>query len=804
MKVASIFLHRLVIILALIMALGLTLSPALAQTTENASISSGGNWTTTSPTPTWTCTPALSPCVPNNSSSDTFNVTIDGPSDTIAGSFVTLDNTSSPSSITVNSLSVAGPPNTVGVTLNNITVTLDVTGGASLTVGGTFTDGGRETRIGAGSKITANGFGNLSSSTLSSGPYYVGGTFQYGGSGANTITAIANGAAVALDGSDGGAAFITPDGTTNALSTLTVNNGLLELANGVSLGIASLSGPSGIVTLNNTAGGSSALSVGGNYDQAGTYLLGSGNTLTVSGTITNDSGQWEVFGGSAITAHGFGNLSGGRLSSGFYYIGGTFQYGGSSSNTITAIAGGTVVQLGGENGGAALMTPDGTTNALSTITTNNGELELMNGASVDATNTLASVTGSTGSLYLLNEAGVPGARGSVLNVAGNYDQQNTVLFGSGNTLTVGGTLTNDGGILEVDAGSTIKANSFSNLSGGTLSGSTGVGSNSQYLIGGTFQYGGSSSNAITTIANGVSVTLDGENGGAALMTPDSATNALSTLTTNNGYLVLEDGASVGATLASLTGSTGSLQLYDSGGPPFVGSTLNVTGNYDQYNTSVTGPGNALTVGGTFTSDGGTVEIETGSMITVTAQYSQSSGTTDVNGTLMSPTVNINGGTLSGTGTVKGAVTIASGATLSPGDPGTFDITGSLDLGGTLNEVIDSSSSFDVTSATGELTLGSSSVLDIILAPGYDPGTGTSFAIMDFGSLTPGSTFGSILNQTFNGGTEQWDVTYNPTDIVLTAGTVSSTTPEPASFVLLGTGLLFLLGYSLRRRACAAR
>ncbi|MGH9450490.1 MAG: PEP-CTERM sorting domain-containing protein, partial [Terriglobia bacterium] len=296
--------------------------------------------------------------------------------------------------------------------------------------------------------------------------------------------------------------------------------------------------------------------------------------------------------------------------------------------------------------------------------------------------------------------------------------------------------------------------------------------------------------------------IPGGKAGEALMTPDGTTNALSTLTTNNGYLALEDGASVGATLASFTGSTGSLTLHvvEPGGS---GSTLNVGGNYDQFNTTLLGTGNALTIGGTFTSDGGTSEVDAGSTITVAGRYSQTSGTTEVNGTLMSPTVNIDGGTLSGTGTVQGAVLIVGGATVSPGDPGTMTINGSLDLGSgsTLTLEISGASDYDSLDIIGNGTFDGNVDLDFL--NGFAP--------------VSGDTFGFITD---TGGTFSW----NPSNIsflgVLMPGTYTinlvggfsltatsnwvpepppAQTPEPASFLLLGTGFLFLLGYSLRRR-----
>lgn len=180
-------------------------------------------------------------------------------------------------------------------------------------------------------------------------------------------------------------------------------------------------------------------------------------------------------------------------------------------------------------------------------------------------------------------------------------------------------------------------------------------------------------------------------------------------------------------------------------------------------------------------------------------YTQSAGQTDVNGTLLSPIVSINGGRLIGTGVIAGGTpvapaltTVTVAGTLSPGDagPGTLTVLGSLDLTGTLDEGI-SFSSFGVTDIVGGLTLGPNSVLDILMPPGFAVPVGTVLDIMNFASLS--GNFGSISGLKFNS-SEFWTVAYDTNDITLTAST-----PKVPSIVLLGTGLLVLL----RRRLLAA-
>lgn len=198
------------------MALRLAIAPAWAQTTVNANwADSEGNWTTAS---NWNCPSSGIHCIPNKAPGKSYDVFIN-----TAGSDVILDNTSSPSSITIDGLSVSGPTSSLGVAgSNSLSVNgnvslsndgslgVDVIGvstGSTLAVGGDLmnssyrdpTDGDYGVEIGLDQQVTVAGtLTSTGSMGLGNAVLEVGGNFQnvgeldlspaaYGGGVADTI-----------------------------------------------------------------------------------------------------------------------------------------------------------------------------------------------------------------------------------------------------------------------------------------------------------------------------------------------------------------------------------------------------------------------------------------------------------------------------------------------------------------------------------------------------------------------------------------------------------------------------------------
>jgi hypothetical protein len=189
-----------------------------------------------------------------------------------------------------------------------------------------------------------------------------------------------------------------------------------------------------------------------------------------------------------------------------------------------------------------------------------------------------------------------------------------------------------------------------------------------------------------------------------------------------------------------------------------------------------------------TTNSGTLNVLSSGSVTAGTSYTQTAGSTLVNGTFTATggaIVDIEGGVLGGTGAINGDVLLKG--ILSPGSngiPGVLTINGNYEQGGTgvFDELISGANSNGVLDVTGILALDPGSLLEITLQGGFDP-LGDSFTILNFGSLLGEFSNAPIF---FADGFE-WTVTYGANDAVLTAIGV----PEPGSMPLFAIGLLAL-------------
>jgi hypothetical protein len=213
----------------------------------------------------------------------------------------------------------------------------------------------------------------------------------------------------------------------------------------------------------------------------------------------------------------------------------------------------------------------------------------------------------------------------------------------------------------------------------------------------------------------------------------------------------------------------------------------------------------MTNGSKVTADGllnsnGSLTLDSSSTLTVKHGFTQSGGTSVIDGSLHlgSPGMDLEGGTLSGTGTIFS--NLKSSGVVSPGDAmGTLSITRNFTqtTSGTLLEQVGwlggtEASSLDV---FGKAGLGGT--LDIMLASGYLPKPGDSFTLLTASSVN--GTFTAYDGLSIGSGLD-WVVFYDPHDVRVVAEAVpgARATPEPGSFLLLLAGLAALALLKLRR------
>jgi hypothetical protein len=332
--------------------------------------------------------------------------------------------------------------------------------------------------------------------------------------------------------------------------------------------------------------------------------------------------------------------------------------------------------------------------------------------------------------------------------------------GSGTTLLIDAPLTNNG-TLQVTAGSTLHVESgFTNFSGSTLTGGT-------YIVAGTAQNVGT-----------LKIDALGGNGG------EIVSNA-SKIVLNGSNAEITDSANKNA-LANFQDNLAAGSFTVEGGQVFATDPA----------------GNAA-----FT-NAGAVDVGTGSSFTTSGNYTQTGGTTQIDGRLSAVTgqIDISGGTLSGLGTAVGNVTIGTDGTLSPGDPGNFNVVGNLTLSGTYDEQIAGpvSPQFDSVTVSGSANL-TGGTLDISLLNGFIPTANQQYIILDATGGLGGTEFATLEGLQYNGG--YFTVGYIGGDeVVLDANAnpiTSGATPEPAEFLPVIGIAAALVARKLRNRRRAA-
>ncbi len=539
--------------------------------------------------------------------------------------------------------------------------------------------------------------------------------------------------------------FLDLTGASTITAATMGNNGHVFVGTGASLRLTSQ--PSGITDA----------VAGSRFDLWGTFTAGSSNGFA---NLDSIEGAVNLFGQNFTDTPGSGQLT----------I--------SSTGSLTANAGTSLTIAGNlANNGMVSTDPGGNTITITgTVGNASGAQFILFGP------------GDHSSMASLSNAGIVDVEdGSTLSITGSATNNGSLLanfhnFGGGNTISVGGLLTNNGVFALSGPGDMATISSLTNNAGGFVDAEQGS----------TIQINGSVTNAgqIYTSFNGtggntfnVTGTLNNTNF-FGMESTDTAT--IGGAVTNSGSFQLTGGAS--ATFTSTLMNTGTVDLENA-------SMLRINGTADNFGTLSAGAnggtgGNTIAVSGLLTNEAtGQLSVNGPSDVLTASAGLVNKGTVTVKGgsTIDPPFVN-NLGTIN----IDGTSTFVVGTGTATG-PGFVQLAN-----GTFGEMINSATAFGQVNVAGSASL--DGTLDILLQSGYNPAVGTSFTFL---LLNPGQlsgTYASILNDIFNGGTEKWLVNYDDVNglVQLTAASNTNPTPEPGTFLLLGSGLLGL-AYGARRR-----
>ncbi len=634
-----------------------------------------------------------------------------------------------------------------------------------------------------------------------------GGTLEFSASAGQSVKILNSfGSPAQIDiGGSGAGGTLELDGS-NATFDLYGSGGLLTLSDNANNLITGVTGTetfindtgqtlSGAGTISNLAlvnngtiiaNGTNALNVDPNANgflNNGTLQVNSGSTLNLSGFTASTSS-------ATVTVNGTLNVT----------PGGTLRFNIGAGNTSVTNNG--LINLNSASGtGSTLLVYDAG-NARQLTLSGSGALTLQPGSIID---------GEFGDEELINDSTIQGA-GTISNLG--VVNMGTIIANGTSPLVINANTNqnNQGfqnsGLVQVDAGSTLNIDASA------------------------------AATAVNQIFNSDSITV---NDGGTLEFSASAGQSVKIENSLGSPAQIDIGGSGSGGTLDLDGSNAIFDVYGSGG------LLTLSDNANNLITGITGTETFINDAGQTLSGAGTISnlalVNNGTIIAngtnalnidPNSQGFTNNGTVDIQGSKLSVNGSIqNNGTLEVSGSAAGAVdvngTLLNAGTLflaSPGDSAQFNIlTNSGPIGvnsgafvgvgrgdftatsgyqqlanGTLDELISGVFSMGTFGVTGPASL--DGTLEVTLEDGFIPTVGEQFFFLDFTAGELSGTFADFLGQTFDNGLEKWDLSYNNTagDLVLTAvANTTTTTPEPGSLLLFGTGLLGLAALLRKRR-----
>jgi hypothetical protein len=747
-----------------------------------------GNWSSTS---SWS--PAT---VPNNSGPNTFNVTLlSSPAVNI-----TLDISPTIDTLTLDAGSVLTTDSGFTLTTTGITNAgnIEFYNGNTLTVNGSMTNAlGGFFDLDRGSKLIVTGnltnggefFTNNQNGTTSANTITVTGTFT-NNAGGNTqiglfgdtsdvmnvgmlansglliidagatlnLTNQPNGLTDVVSGSDLEVYGTFKAGTANGLAKLNSVEGILVIGNGQTFTDTPGSGTltnSGTLDLEE----GSNMTVSGNLTNSGTLetnirnqeTSGHPNTLTVTGTFTNNSGATTHVGffGDSTDVMNVGTL----VNNGLLTIdnGATLNLT-NQPNGVTDVVGGSELDVYG-------TLKAGTANGLAKLNSVEGTLVIGNGQTF--TDTPGSGTLTNSGILDLEEQSSMTVSGNLTNsgiVESNGRNQQSIGHTT-NTLTVTGTFTNNSGATtnvgnftdttDVMNFGTLVNNGRVNIDiGATLNltnqpnGITDVVGGSELDVYGTVKAGTANGLAKLNSVEGVLVL-----GGGQTLTDTPGSGTL----TNSGILDLEEQSSM-----TVSGNLTNSGIVESNGrnQQSIGhttNTLTVTGTFTNNSGATTNVGNF-----TDTTDvmnfgklvnNGRVNIDIGATLNLT---NQPTGITDVvagseldvYGTFKAGTANA----LATLNSVEGTLVLGGGQTLAdtPGS-GTLTNSGVLDLEEGSSMTVSGALTNSGTLETNARNQGSGKTNTLTVTTTFTNNTGATTIVGDFGNTTDVMNVGTLVN-----------------------------------------------------------